>query len=263
MSRSIDGLLGDLRAEYERIEAMLASLTPAQWASPSAAAGWSVADVVVHLALTEQAVVRSAAGGSGLDGPDASGRTGESGEGAGGDPEAGVDLEGSMHAAVAAAGLDGAVAFARWQDVTRRSVQALAAADPDRPLRWAAAPLKPRTLATTRLAEHWAHGLDIAEGLGVAFPDTARLAHIAWLGHATLPYAFGLAGLEPVAVRAELVGPDGESWSYGPVDAATRVSGPAGEFCRVGARRLSPEATSLVATGPAGHDALRLLRNWA
>jgi hypothetical protein len=35
--------------------------------------------------------------------------------------------------------------------------------------------LKPATLATTRLAEHWAHGLDITRPLGIAFPDTARL----------------------------------------------------------------------------------------
>ena len=36
---------------------LLAPLTAAQWVSP-AAAGWSVCDVVVHLALTEEAVVQ-------------------------------------------------------------------------------------------------------------------------------------------------------------------------------------------------------------
>ena len=49
------------------------------------------------------------------------------------------------------------------------------AADPDRPLEWVGAPVKPATLATTRLAEHWAHGLDIAGPLGAEFPDTGRL----------------------------------------------------------------------------------------
>ena len=59
------------------------------------------------------------------------------------------------------------------------------------------APLKPATLATTRLAEHWAHALDIVEPLGIPFPDTDRLRHIAWLGHGTLPYAFGLPASRP------------------------------------------------------------------
>jgi hypothetical protein len=35
-----------------------------------------------------------------------------------------------------------------------------------------AGPVKPATLATTRLTEHWAHGLDITGPLGVDFPDT-------------------------------------------------------------------------------------------
>ena len=38
-------------------------------------------------------------------------------------------------------------------------------------------PAKPATLATTRLAEHWAHGLDITGPLRVEFPDTGRLRH--------------------------------------------------------------------------------------
>ena len=57
-----------------------------------------------------------------------------------------------------------------------------------------AAPVKPATLATTRLAEHWAHGLHITGPLGVDSPDTERLRHVAWLAHRTLPYAMTLAG---------------------------------------------------------------------
>lgn len=241
----MDEILTDLRAEYDRLDAMLAPLGPAEWARPSAADGWTLADVVAHLALTEEAVVRSAAEGGG-------GLTAREG-----------DLEADVAGDVAAAGLDGPAALARWRATTAASITALAAADPDRPLRWAAAPLKPRTLATTRLAEHWAHGLDLAPPLGADYADTARLRHIAWLGHATLPYAFGLAGLDPVPVRAELIGPDGESWAFGPADAAARITGPAGDFCRVGAHRLRPEASRLTAEGPGAADALRLLRNWA
>ena len=123
--------------------------------------------------------------------------------------------------------------------------------------------LKPATLATTRLAEHWAHALDITEPLGIPFPDTDRLRHIAWLGHATLPYAFAVAGQEPHEVRCELTGPDGSSWRYGPEGAGSTISGPAGAFCRVGAHRLSPDESGLATSGPHAAAALRVLRNYA
>jgi hypothetical protein len=98
------------------------------------------------------------------------------------------------------------VVFRRWRAARRAAVDTLRSADPDRRLRWAAAPLKPRTLATTRLAEHWAHGLDIIEPLGIPFPDADRLRHVAWLAHSSLPYAFELAGEEPREVFCELTG---------------------------------------------------------
>ena len=153
--------------------------------------------------------------------------------------------------------------FARWRTARRAAVAALRAADPQQPLPWAAAPLKPATLATTRLAEHWAHGLDITEPLDIPFPDTARLRHVAWLAHGSLPYAFELAGEEPHPVFCELLAPDGSTWRYGPPDADSTITGSAGAFCRVGARRLPPDESGLVTGGPAGATALRVLRNYA
>ena len=117
----------------------------------------------------------------------------------------------------------------------------LRAADPQRRIEWAAAPLKPAALATTRLAEHWTHGLDVTGPLGIDFPDTARLRHVAWLAHRMLPYAFGLAGQPAAEIRAELTAPDGTTtWEFGPPDAASAITGDAGLFCRVAAQRLAP-----------------------
>jgi uncharacterized protein (TIGR03084 family) len=141
----------------------------------------------------------------------------------------------------------------------------LRAADPRQPLVWVIGPVKPPTLATTRLAEHWAHGLDIAGPLGTDYPDTGRLRHIAWLAHRTLPYAFTVAG-EPVAgVRCEIASPDGtETWVFGPADAESVISGPAGEFCRVAVRRLDATAAAGVSgSGPHAATALRVLRTYA
>jgi len=150
----------------------------------------------------------------------------------------------------------GAVVFGRWRAARRAAVPALRTADPRRSLEWADAALKPKTLATTRLAEHWAHGLDITEPLGIPFPDTNRLWHIAWLAHSSLPYAFDLAGKEPGEVFCGLTAPDHGTWRYGPAEADSTITGSASAFCRVAAHRLPADASELEATSPYGRVAV-------
>ena len=237
----------DLAAEQERLESLLAALTPEQWSTPSAAPGWTIADVVLHLAQTEEAVAASIAS-AGRD------ELWERGE---------QPLDDAVDDAVRAERAPGAEVFRRWQAARLTALDALRGADPQLRVPWAATPLRPAVLATTRLAEHWAHGLDATAPLGLPFPDTDRLRHIAWLGHRTLPYAFRVEGLDPREVYCELTGPDGAAWRYGPASADSVVRGPAGDFCRVGARRLAPEESALVAEGPHAAAALRVLRNYA
>ncbi|GGM50348.1 maleylpyruvate isomerase family mycothiol-dependent enzyme [Dactylosporangium sucinum] len=238
-------VVDDLEAEQEALAAVLAGLSPSAWASPSAAAGWTVTDVVLHLAQTEEAVVASVAGGP----PDWH-RFGDT-------------VDGAMAALVEAERAPSETVFARWQAARRAAVQALRQAAPGRPVRWVAGALKPRTLATTRVAEHWAHALDVTGPLRIAYPDTARLRHIAWLGHSTLPYAFRLAGLPPAEVYCELTAPDGTVWHFGNRSAASAIRGAAGAFCRVGAHRLAPADAGLHTEGPDAEAALRVLRNYA
>ena len=99
--------------------------------------------------------------------------------------------------------------------------------------------------------------------LGLDYPDTDRLRHIAWLGYNTLPYAFGLEGVEPQPVFVELTSPSGTTWTFGQPSAPTHVRGTAAEFCRIGARRLAPDDSNIVATGPVAVETLRVLRNYA
>jgi uncharacterized protein (TIGR03084 family) len=240
-------IFDDLSAEQDRLQGILDGLDEAQWASPSAAAGWTVADVVLHLAQTEEAVLASAAGAVSAF-----------------RPEPGATLDEVMDQLVRAERAGPAQVFRRWREARLAALAALRAADPRQPLPWAEAPLKPATLATTRLAEHWAHGLDIAGPLGADFPDTDRLRHIAWLAHRTLPYALSLAGEPTAAVRCELTAPDGKQvWRFGPPDAESAITGAAGAFCRVAAQRLDPERSGLETSGPAGATALRLVRTYA
>jgi uncharacterized protein (TIGR03084 family) len=239
----------DLAAEQERLEVILDGLDEAQWMSPSGAAGWTVADVVLHLAQSEESVVTTTSGGD-L----------RAGLGAAADSTVDERVASLVQAERAAPD----VVFERWRRARRSALDVLRVADPDQPLRWVAAPVKPATLATTRLAEHWAHGLDITGPLGLEFPDTGRLRHVAWLAHRTLPYAMTLAGEQPAPVRCELTAPDGGSvWAFGPPEAESAVTGPAGDFCRVAARRLAPSSSRLRAAGPHGATALRLIRTYA
>ena len=52
-------------------------------------------------------------------------------------------------------------------------------------------------MATARLMETWAHGLDVADALGVKRPATARLRSIAHIGVRTRDFAFAINGLTP------------------------------------------------------------------
>lgn len=242
-------VIADLEAEQDAIAAMVAGLDEAGWLSPSAADGWSISDVVLHLAQSEEAVVSSLTGAhvSLIEAI----------------PVVGDTVDEIMENRVRAERGDPVAIFQRWQVARRAAVEALRGADPDARYPWAAAPLRPQVMATTRLAEHWAHALDLAEPLGAAYPDTARLRHIAWLAHRTLPYGFGLAGQDPQPVYVELRGPEGETWAYGDPDAPSRIIGGAGAFCRVGARRLAAEESGLATDGPYAAAALRVLRNYA
>jgi len=240
-------VVDDYVAETTRLEGILGLLTEAQWLTASAADGWSVADVVLHLAQSDESVAASARGANPREAAAAAGTV---------DDWAArmVDAERTAPAQV----------FTRWQQARAAAAGALRAADPQVPLEWVSGPVKPATLATTRLAEYWAHGLDITGPLDIDFPDTSRLRHIAWLAHRTLPYAFSLAGQAPAAVRCSLTAPDGATtWIFGPDDAESGISGPAGAFCRVAAQRLDPAASGLQATGPHGVAALRVLRTYA
>src|SRR5690242_4458946 len=179
----------DLAAEEERLEKILSGLDEAQWLSASAADGWTIADVVLHLAQSEEAAAATATHG-----------TLRGGLGV----VAGETVDARADAAVRMERAAPAEVFARWQQARQAALAAMRDADPDLPVQWMVGTIKPATLATTRLAEHWAHGLDIAGPLGADFPDTDRLRHIAWLAHRTLPYALSLAGEPAAAVRCEL-----------------------------------------------------------
>lgn len=106
----------DLVAEQDRLEAILSGLSDDGWASPSGAAGWTVADVVFHLAQTEELVVASISGHASVDWH-----------------PAGVSLDDAVEQMVRAEQAPPAEIFQRWRSARRAAVSALRQADPQRP----------------------------------------------------------------------------------------------------------------------------------
>ena len=106
-------------------------------------------------------------------------------------------------------------------------------------------------MATARLMETWAHGLDVADAVGVKRPATARLRSIAHIGVRTRDFAFAVNGLAAPAdpFRVELAAPDGSTWAWGPEDAAQRVTGSAEDFCTLVTQRRPRSALNVTAEG--------------
>jgi uncharacterized protein (TIGR03084 family) len=253
---TVDDVVDAFGAEGAALDDYLATLVDAGWRHASGCEGWSVSDVVLHLAQTEEAVVATFTDGD-ASGPFAA-HVAEAAAGIGGAVDALAD------AGVAAERPDDpAAVLQRWRRAHASSLDLLRAADPGRRLNWVAVPLSARTLAATRLSEHWIHSMDIREPLGDPAPDTDRLRFIARLAWRTLPYAFGRAGEEAPSVALRLRGPRGDEWAFGDDGAEVTITGPAGDWCRVAARRLVPPDTALEATGARGGRVLDLVRTYA
>jgi uncharacterized protein (TIGR03083 family) len=127
-------IFDDLEAEQERLEKILSGLDEAQWGWASAAQGWTIADVVLHLAQSEEAAAATATHGNLRGGLDVM---------------AGETMDARADAAVRMERAAPAEVFGRWQRARQAALAAMRAADPDQPVQWMVGTLKPATLAST------------------------------------------------------------------------------------------------------------------
>jgi uncharacterized protein (TIGR03084 family) len=243
-----------LAEQNAELRALLEPLTEPDWKRPTPCEGWDVADVVLHLAQTNEYAIASARGE--LDGVRALA--------GGGAPGATVD-DGAAAMVELQRGATPATVFARWLASTETFDGIVRADDLHRRVTWVAGQLTLRTLVSTRLAETWIHTGDVAAALGYRLEPTDRLRHIARLAWRTLPYAFERSGQTlhgPVAF--ELRSPAGGQWDFAPDEpAVTTVRGDAHDLCLVAARRVDPAVTSLDARGPDADAVLALVRTYA
>jgi uncharacterized protein (TIGR03084 family) len=238
MAESVcDQVLDDLAAESAEVDALVAGLEPAGWRKATPAAGWTVAHQVAHLAWTDEAAALA------VEDPD---RFAAVLHDAAAHPYDFVD-----DAAEEGAADEPDVLLARWRAGRARLEALLRAVPDDRRIGWFGPPMSAASMGTARLMETWAHGLDVADALGVRRPPTARLRHVAHLGVRTRDFAF-LAHELPAptaAFRLELDGPTGETWTWGPADATQRVTGPALDFCLLVTQRRHRADLALRAEG--------------
>lgn len=237
-------LVDDLRAESDELDALVAGLADDRWAAPTPAAGWTIAHQIGHLLWTDRGALVSVTDSDGfadvikqaLD-----------------DPIGFVNTAADELAAVPPAEL-----LVEWRATRSQLHDALLTVADGRKLPWFGPPMSGPSMATARLMETWAHGLDVADALGVARPATARLKSIAHIGVRTRDFAFAINELTPPgeAFRVELRAPDGDTWTWGPADAAQRVTGSAEDFCFLVTQRRPLRELDITA---AGEDAARWL----
>ncbi len=221
----LPAVIEDLTAEAAQIDALVAELSPAEWARDTPAVGWTVAHQVAHLSF-----VFRLAGTAASDAEAFAAMTAKAAE----------DFDGAVNAVLTTYPLDDPERLlARWRADRDFAIDALAAAPADRPLPWLVRPIPPGVLACAGMMEVFAHGQDIADALGVTPERTDRIGNVA--GFAVLTWEFGYQsrGLVPpeTEFRYELTSPSGQKWEFGPADAEQRITGEATDFCLLVTRR--------------------------
>lgn len=236
----LTALIAELRDESAEVDALVSGLPEAGWAKPTPAAGWSVAHQVAHLAWTDRRSLLA------IEEPETFRAELAAAIGAMDQVESYVDTAAAEGAAVAPGEL-----LAGWRRGRDELAGALARVPHGTKVPWYGPPMSAASMATARLMETWAHGYDIADALGVRREPTGRLRHVAHLAVRTRDFAYLTRGLTAPTeeFRVELTGPGGEAWTWGPPDAAQRVSGPALEFCLLATQRINRADTALVAIG--------------
>ena len=237
-------VLADLAAESADLDRTVSGLPADALSRPTPAPGWTIAHQIGHLLWTDRISLTAVTDEAGFARVLTVAQT---------DPAGFVDAAADELAAVAPAEL-----LTDWRVTRVRLHEALLTVPDGRKLPWFGPPMSAASMATARLMETWAHGLDVADALGVKRPATERLRSIAHIGVRTRDFAFAINNLAPPTEPfwVELRGPGGDTWSWGPPDAAQRVTGSAEDFCFLVTQRRPASALDVTAHGP---DAQRWL----
>jgi uncharacterized protein (TIGR03084 family) len=227
----------DLRAESDALDELVADLSDEQWRTATPAPGWTIAHQIAHLWWTDRVSVVAVTDEPGFAKvvDDAAPRA-----------TTFVD-EGAEELALTPP----TELLRQWRATRARLHDELLGVADGRKLPWFGPPMSAASMATARLMETWAHGLDVADALGVKRPATARLRSIAHIGVRTRDFAYAVHGLTPPTepFLVQLRAPDGSTWTWGPADATQRVTGSAEDFCMLVTQRRPRAELELSAAG--------------
>ena len=127
-----------------------------------------------------------------------------------------------------------------WWRISRASViETLAKCSPGKKLTWWKNEIDCRTFAVTKLAETWAHSLDVYESMNKDYEDTVRIEHVALYGWLNAEHATKLNKSKFEDLRIELIGPEYKAWQFGDENAENSIKGSASDWCRVVTGRTS------------------------
>jgi uncharacterized protein (TIGR03084 family) len=230
-------LLADLSAECAVLDSLIADLPDGAWRTETPSPGWTIAHQIGHLAWTDDVAIHAATDSDAFAAALAA-----------------VVAEFDTYvdrAAQERADQPPAEILAGWRAGRDALHKALLAVPPGAKLPWFGPPMSAMSMATARLMETWAHGQDVADALGAHRPVTDRIRHVAHIGVRARDYAYLVRDLKPPTAqfRVELTGPSGDIWTWGPEDAAQRVTGPALDFCLLVTQRRHRSDLAVVAEG--------------
>jgi uncharacterized protein (TIGR03084 family) len=244
----MDAICDDLQAEHDALDAVVADISEEMWTTATPAEGWDVKDTIVHLIQADMAARLA------VD-----------------DPDGFVDAKAKMMSGdgleffASTDGRSGSEILALWRDERSKMLTAFRSRGPKDRIPWFGPDMSTLSFATARLMETWSHGQDIADTVGAPWPATDRLRHVCHIGVTTRGWSYKVRGMDYPGgdVHLALTAPSGEVWTWGPEDAADRITGSAQEFALVATQRRQASSTSLVAQGDLASEWLSIAQAFA
>ena len=245
-------VLMDLAAEQEALDGLVSGLDKKGWLIPTPSVGWNIADQISHLAYFDDRAAQAVSDPDGFAAEVAALMASE-------DP---WGLEDQIMASGRA--MPSAELLAWWRRARAGLQTAMRGVEPDRQVPWYGPPMKAHSSAQARLMEAWAHGQDVADALGVPYPVSDRIRHVAELGIKTFSWSFRNRGLRVPSerVRVALRGSSGRTFVWND-QSSDCVTGPLRDFCLVVTQRRHIDDTRLVVEGEMAADWMRIAQAYA
>ncbi len=248
----MEAALCDLAAEQEALDGLVSELDGRGWLTPTPSEGWNVSDQISHLAYFDDKAAQAVSEPGGFEAEVAALMASD-------DPWGLEDQIMATGRAMAPGEL-----LTWWRKARSRLQSAMRGVDPDRQVPWYGPAMKARSSVQARLMECWAHGQDVADALGVRYPVSDRIRHVAELGIKTFSWSFRNRGLGVPAerVRVALRGLSGRTFVWND-QSSDCVTGPLGDFCLVVTQRRHVDDTHLVVEGEMAADWMRIAQAYA